>query len=429
MVGLILLGVFLVLVAFNIPIAFAMGLGSLAGLLYRGDLPIGLIAQRMVVMVDSFPLLAIPLFMLAGEIMSVGACSRKLVEFSMSLVGTIRGSLAHVTIISSMFFAGITGSASADTAAVGAIMIPAMIQKGYDPDFVASIQASAGTIGPIIPPSIPMVVLGYIAGVSVGDLFLGGVIPGVLIGVSLMVVTFFYARKGGVAYIGQTAPTFRQFISTALKALPALGLPIIILGGIFAGVFTPTEAAVVAVFYGLVVELLIYQELAIHSLPGLLKRAAMVSSMVMFIVAISGIFSWILTVAEVPQIFTEVLLSVSPNWAVRLILINILLLIAGMLLDTTSILLILIPILMPVVSMMGINLVHFGVVVVVNLAIGMVTPPVGMGLYVACGLSKRSVSTVLRPLIPQILAMVVVLGLITFTPSLVTFLPNLLKAH
>ena len=199
--------------------------------------------------------------------------------------------------------------------------------------------------------------------------------------------------------------------------------------GIFAGVFTPTEAAVVAVFYGLVVELFIYRELSIHSLPGLLKRAAVVSSMVMFIVAISGIFSWILTVAEVPQMFTEVLLSLSPNWVMRLVLINILLLIAGMLLDTTSILIILIPILMPVVTAMGLNLVHFGVVVVVNLAIGMVTPPVGMGLYVACALSKRSVSSVLRPLFPQILAMVTVLALITFIPSIVTFVPNLLKGH
>ncbi len=428
MVGLILLGVMLVLVALNIPIAFAMGLGSLAGLFYRGDLPIALVAQRMVVMVDSFPLLAIPLFMLAGEIMSVGACSRKLVEFSMSLVGSIRGSLAHVTIISSMFFAGITGSASADTAAVGAIMIPAMIKKGYDPDFVTSIQASSGTIGPIIPPSIPMVVLGYIAGISVGDLFLGGIIPGILIGVSLMLVTFWHARKGD-AYVGDGAPTRRHFVRTALNALPALGLPVIILGGIFAGIFTPTEAAVVAVFYGLIVELFIYQELSIRSLPTLLRRAAVVSSMVMFIIAISGIFSWILTVAEVPQTFTEILLSLSPNWVARMILINILLLIAGMLLDTTSILIILIPILMPVVTAMGLNLVHFGVVVVVNLAIGMVTPPVGMGLYVACGLSKRSVSTVLRPLFPQILAMVTVLALITFIPPIVTFVPNLLKGH
>lgn len=427
MVGLILLGAMLVLVAFNIPIGFAMGLGTLAGMLYRADLPIGLVAQRMVVMVDSFPLLAVPLFMLAGEIMSVGACSRKLVEFSMSLVGRIRGSLAHVTIVSSMFFAGITGSASADTAAVGAIMIPAMIKKGYDPDFVTSIQASAGTIGPIIPPSIPMVVFGYIAGVSVGDLFLGGVIPGILIGVSLMTVTFLYTRKGGDAYLSDTTPTMRQFLGAGLKALPALGLPVIILGGIFAGVFTPTEAAVVAVFYGLVVELIVYQELSMRQLPAILKRAAMVSSMVMFIVAVSGSFSWVLTVADVPQIFTEVLLSLSPYRAMRFLLINILLLIAGMLLDTTSILIILVPILMPVVNALGIDPVHFGVVVVVNLAIGMVTPPVGMGLYVACGLSKRRVSTVLRPLFPQAAAMVVVLLFITYFPPVVMFLPNLVR--
>jgi C4-dicarboxylate transporter DctM subunit len=427
MVGLILLGVMLVLTALNIPIAFAMGLGSLAGLLYHGDLPIGLIAQRMVVMVDSFPLLAIPLFMLAGEIMSVGACSTKLVDLAMSIVGNVRGGLAHVTVVSSMFFSGVSGSGSADTAAIGSIMIPAMIKKGYDPDFATAIQATAGTIGPVIPPSIPMVVLGYVAGISVGDLFLGGVIPGILIGFLLMTTVYVYTRRRGDAYRGDVTPSMSRFFSTAWRALPALGLPVVILGGIFLGVFTATEAAVVAVFYGLAVELLIYKELKVKDLPGILKRAAMVSSMVMFIIAVSGIFGWLLAVAEFPQTATAFLLSLSSERAVTLSLINVLLLIAGCLLDVTAIIIIVMPVLMPVVTSLGLDPVHFGVMVIVNLGIGMITPPVGMALYVACGLSKRSISTVIPPLLPILLALVIALMLITYVPIVVTLLPNLLK--
>jgi len=426
MVGLILLGVMFLFAALNLPIAFAIGLGCLAGMLYIGDIPVAVAAQRMVVALDSFPLLAVPLFMLAGEVMTVGASSKRLVDFSMALVGHIRGSLAHVTIITSMFFAGITGSASADTAAVGSLMLPAMIKKGYDPDFATAIQASSGTIGPIIPPSIPMVILSYLSGISVAALFLGGVVPGILVGFSLMGLTYLYVRKGGEVYLGASAPTVKGVLASGLKALPALGLPVIILGGMFAGVFTATEAAAVAVFYGIIVELFVYGEMTLKDIPGILRRAATVSSMVMFVVATSALFGWILTIAEIPQAFTKVVLSISPNRAVTLLIINILVLIAGCLLDTTAILLIITPILMPIVNSYGIDPIHFGLIVIVGLAIGMVTPPVGLGLFVACGLSGRSVSTVLRPLLPQILVMVAVLILITYVPSVVTFLPRLI---
>lgn len=427
MVGIILFGMMFLLALIGLPIAFAIVLGSLTSLLYIGDLPVSLVAQRMVVMVDSFALLAVPLFMLAGELMTAGASSRKLVEFSMAILGHIRGSLAHVTVITSMIFSGISGSASADTAAVGSIMIPAMIKKDYDPDFATAILASAGTIGPIIPPSIPMIILAYLSGISVAELFLGGMIPGILVGVSLMVSVHFYVRKRGEIYSGEKASSARSVLITGLRALPALGLPIIILGGIFTGIFTATEAAAVAVFYGLAVELFIYRELKPKDLPCILTRAAIVSSMVMFICAASGAFAWILAFAEIPQTVTSVMLSISSNKYITLLLIAILILIAGTSLDTTATLIILTPILMPVVHTLGIDPIHFGLVVVVGLAIGMITPPVGLGLFVACGLSGRSVSTVIRPLLPIIVAMVIVLMLITFFPPLVTLLPTLLR--
>lgn len=426
MPGLILFAVMFGLVAGNLPIAFAMGLGSLAGLFYIGDLPLTLVGQRMMVVLDTFPLLAVPLFMLAGELMTVGACSRRLVEFSMALVGHIRGSLAHVTVLSSMLFSGMSGSASADAAAVGSLMIPAMIRRGYNPDFATAIQASAATMGPIIPPSILMVIFGYLSGVSVAALFLGGIIPGVLVGVSLMGVTYLYARRRGDAYRGATRPPLRQVLRAGVGALPALGLPAIILGGMLGGVFTATEAAGVAVFYGLAVELLVYRELSVRELPQILRRSAMVSAMVMFIVAVSGVFAWVLTVTEIPQVFTQALLSVSKNPAVVLLLMNALILLIGTSMESTSTLLILTPILMPLVGALGIDPVHFGVVLVVGLCVGQITPPVALTLFVACGISGRSVSTVVRPLVPQLAAIVAVLMLITYVPWLVTFLPRLM---
>jgi C4-dicarboxylate transporter DctM subunit len=425
MIGLILFGGMFALVALNMPIGFALGVASVAGMLYIGDLPLTLAAQRMVVALDNFPLLAAPLFMLTGELMTVGGSARRIVEFSSALVGHIRGSLAHVTVLSSMLFSGISGSATADTAAVGSLMIPAMIRKGYDPDFATAIQASAGTMGPIIPPSVLMVIFGYLSGVSVGALFLGGVIPGILIGLSLMLVTYLYARSGGPAYQGDQTASLRHVVRTGIRALPALGLVLIIMAGILAGVFTPTEAAAVAVFYGLFVELALYRELRLRDLPAILRRAAMVAAMVMFIVAISGLFGWVMTSEEIPQAFTRMLLSISPSVAVTLLLINVLVLIAGTSLESTATLLIITPILMPVVKDLGLDPVHFGVVLVVGLCIGMVTPPVAVTLFVACGLSGRSVTTVLRPLVPQLLIMIAVLLLITYVPALVTFLPRL----
>jgi C4-dicarboxylate transporter DctM subunit len=380
----------------------------------------------MTVVLDSFPLLAVPLFMLAGELMTVGACARRLVDLSMALVGHIRGSLAHVTVLSSMLFSGMSGSASADAAAVGSLMIPAMIRRGYDPDFATAIQASAATMGPIIPPSILMVIFGYLSGVSVAALFLGGIVPGILVGLSLMVVIYLYARGRGEAYQGSARPGARALVRTTVGALPALGLPVIILGGMLGGVFTATEAAGVAVFYGLAVELLVYRELSVRALPGIVRRSAVVSAMVMFIVAISGVFAWVLTVTEIPQVFTRALLTVSDRPAVVLLLLNVLILLIGTSMESTATLLILTPILMPLVGALGVDPVHFGVVLVVGLCVGQITPPVALTLFVACGISGRPVSTVVRPLLPQLAAIVAVLLLITYVPWLVTAVPRLI---
>lgn len=422
MLGIVLFGVMFLLVAIDLPIAFALCAATLAGLAYVGDLPLSLVAQRMVVALDSFPLIAAPLFMLAGELMTAGGSSRRLVQFSGAVVGNVRGNLAHITVLTSMLFAGISGSATADTAAVGALLIPAMIRKGYDPDFATALQASAGTMGPIIPPSVLMVVFGSISGVSIGALFLGGVVPGILIGLVLMLVTVVYVWKGEAYRAGGEALSVWR---AGVKALPALGTPVIIIGGILLGVFTPTEAAAVAVFYALVIELYVYGEIGWRDVPKLLRRAVIVGAMVMLIVAFSGAFGWMIAFGQIPQAFATLLLSISPSTAVVLALINVLILLAGTSLESIATLIILTPILMPIAARLGIDPVHFGVVVVVGLCIGMVTPPVAVTLFVACGISGRPVSTVIRPLLPMLVGMIAVLFLITYWPALVTFLPRL----
>jgi C4-dicarboxylate transporter DctM subunit len=411
------------LVVIDLPIAFSLGAATLAGVIYVGDLPLSLVAQRMVVALDSFPLIAAPLFMLAGEVMTAGGSSRRLVEFSGAIVGSVRGNLAYITVLTSMLFAGISGSATADTAAVGALLIPAMIRKGYDPDFATALQASAGTMGPIIPPSVLMVVFGSISGVSIGALFLGGVIPGVLIGLVLMLVIVVYARHGE-AY--RAEPRTVSVGTAAARALPALGTPVIIIGGILLGAFTPTEAAAIAVFYALGVELFLFREISWREIPKLLRRSVVVGAMVMLIVAFSGAFGWMIAFGQIPQAFVALLLSISPSQAVIFALINVLILLAGTSLESIATLIILTPILMPIAARLGIDPVHFGVVIVVGLCIGMVTPPVAVTLFVACGISGRSVATVIRPLLPMLIGMIAVLFLITYWPALVTFLPRLI---
>lgn len=427
MMSIIIFATLIVLIAIDVPIVFALGLAALTAILYSGELPVMVVPQRLFVGLDSFPLLAAPLFIFAGEIMSSGAMSDRLVKFASALFGHIRGSLAMITVMASMLFAGVSGSATADTAAVGSILIPAMVKRGYAANFATALQACAGCIGPIIPPSIVMVIYGWVAGVSVGALFLGGVVPGVLIGLGLMVTSYLHARTGGAAYQGSERASLREMARTGFEAIPALGMPVIILGGIFAGVFTATEAAAVAVFYALAVEILIYRDIPLREVPTLLVTSAVRSTVVMLVVATAALLGWMITISGLPDQVAGLLGAISSNKYMLLFWLNILFLIVGTFMEAYAAIIILVPILLPVVKMYGIDPVHFGVIVTVNLCIGMVTPPLGVTLFVACSISRQTIPQVLRPLAPMLISMIAVLFLITYVSTTVMYLPNLFR--
>jgi C4-dicarboxylate transporter DctM subunit len=409
--------------AIGMPIAFSLGVASLATLLLGMKIPLTVMAQRMFTGADSFPLMAIPFFMLAGELMESGGISRRLVDFAHSIVGFVYGGLAMVAVVAAMFFAGISGAAAADTAAVGSVSIPAMIRKGYARGFAAAVQASGGSIGVIIPPSIPMIIFGVVAGVSIGKMFMGGFVPGALIGLALMTVSFFKAKRYN--YPKDPFVGFRQIYRTFFGAVWALMMPVIILGGILGGVFTPTEAAVIATLYAIIVGFLIYRELRIKNLPRILTRAAVSTSTVMLLIATANVFGWLLTAARIPQNVTAYMLTLTESQAVLYTLILALLLIVGTFMETSASIIILTPVFMPVIEQFGIDPVHFGVVMVVALAIGMLTPPLGICLFIACNIARIPMSEILKYITPFLAVMIGVLLLITYVPGTVMFIPNL----
>ena len=425
--SLVIFGTLLALIAINVPIVFALGLAALAAVLFSGDLPLTIIPQRILVGLDSFPLLAAPLFILAGEIMSNGAMSERLVKFASALFGHLRGSLAMITIVASLLFASVSGSATADTAAIGSVLIPAMIRRGYNAGFATSLQACAGCLGPVIPPSIVMIIYAWIANVSVADLFLGGVIPGILIAGALVVASYFHIRGGGEAYEGSERASRAEVLRTFWGALPALGMPVVIIGGFRFGAFTATEAAAVAVVYALAIEMILYRYIEFSALPHILVTAATRSTIVMVVVAMAALLGWMITFSGLPDQVVAFLEAIAPNKYVLLLLLLILFLVVGTFMEAYAAIILMVPILLPAVLQFGIDPIHFGVMITVNLCIGMVTPPLGVTLFVACSISGLPMSAVLRSLMPMLLAMMVVLLLITFVPQTVTFHPDLFK--
>ncbi|MEH0022995.1 MAG: TRAP transporter large permease [Desulfobacter sp.] len=410
--------------AIGMPIAFSLGVASVATLQFGSQLPLTLVAQRLFAATDSFPLMAIPFFMLAGAVMDTGGISRRLVDFAHSLVGWIYGGLGMVAVLAAMFFAGISGAAAADTAAVGSVSIPAMIRKGYKKGFAAAIQAAGGSIGVIIPPSIPMIIFGVIGGVSIGKMFMGGFVPGVLIGGGLMAASYFLSKRAG--YKRDKRATMPQVGKAFFDAFWALLMPGIILGGIMGGIFTPTEAAVVAALYGLVAGLFIYRELKFSDLPRVFAKSAITTSTVMLLIATANIFGWILTAEQVPQTVASYLVSLTDSPAVLYALILVMLLVVGTFMETTASLIILSPVFLPVIQQFGIDPVHFGVVMVTALAIGMLTPPLGICLFISCNIAGIPLSEIIRFVLPLLVIMIGCLFLITFVPDLVMFVPNLL---
>ena len=419
-----LFGAFLVLLIIGMPIVFAMALSSVAFLLVYGQtIPLTVIPHQMVAGVDNFPLLAIPFFFLAGELMNAAGITQRLVEFAAAIVGHIRGGLAYVVIVTNIIMAGFSGTALADASATGSVLIPAMKRQGYHAEFSAAITAAAATIGPIIPPSIPMIIYAVVAEVSVGSLFLAGVIPGLLMGAYLCLVTFFVSRRRG--YPVARRSTLRQAWAATRRAIWALMAPVIILGGIVTGVVTATEAGVLAVAYSLFVGFFIHQELRLRELPQIFCRTAVGTAVIMIIVGASGIMGWLVANMKIGDaVLAGVTALTQSPWAI-LLLMNVFFLIVGCLMDPLAGMLVFVPVFLPLIKHVHIDPIHFGLVVVLNLMIGLLTPPVGYLLFMSAEMAGVSIDAVVREVLPLLAALLVVLAISTYWPGMVMFVPNL----
>jgi len=382
------------------------------------------IAQRMVNGLDSFPLLAVPFFILVGELMNTSSVTSRIFSFANSIVGFIPGGLGHVNVLNSMIFAGMSGAAVADAAGIGRVEIKAMNEQGFDNEFSAAVTAASSTIGPIIPPSIPMVIFGMVANVSIPALFIGGILPGILMGISMMVVVYIVSVRRH--YPRSDRFSMRLVKTTFLKALPSLMTPVILIGGILGGVFTPTEAAAVAVVYALFLGCLIYRDIPIAELGEIIFRTSISTAIILIIISTAAVIGLFVAREQVPQKLVVSLSSISKNPIIILLSINIMLLFLGCFLDTTAIIVILTPILLPVIKMFGIDPVHFGVLMILNLMIGLLTPPFGLIMFVICDICKISVFQFTKATLPFIIILLVTLFLVTYIPEIVLFLPRLL---
>jgi C4-dicarboxylate transporter DctM subunit len=412
----LLFGALLVLMLIGLPVAFALAMAAALTLQQGALMPLLIVPQEMIRSVNSFTLLAIPFFILAGYLMQGGGISRRLVDFSNALVGASRGGLAIVAIVTSLFFAAISGSGTATTAAVGSILIPAMIAQGYSREFAAANQAASGALGVIIPPSIPLILYAIAANASVGDMFLAGILPGLLVALSLVLYARF--RSGDVAHAPVRRASLAEVGVAGARASLAIAMPVIILGGIYGGIVTPTEAAVIAVVYSLVVGVFIYREIAPASLPGIFLKSAVTSASVLIIISAAGLYGRVIQRLGVPALMSDWATAAIDSRIVFLILVNLLLLVAGMFLEAAAAILIFVPILLPIALGFGVDPVHFGVIMVVNLAMGMFTPPVGLNLFVAAQISGAGIARLSRAVLPFVLLVLANVLLISFWPWL-----------
>lgn len=424
--GLIIVLVFLGGVFASVPIGFTIGLSVVAYALATGSVNMGYIASGLFASCDSFPLMAIPFFILSGALMEGGGLSKRLVLFFDSLVGHLTGGLAIVTVITCMFFGAISGSGPATTAAVGAIMVPTMVEKGYDKKFAMALVAASGCLGVIIPPSIPMVSYGICVNASIATMFMGGFLPGFVLGTLLIITAVKICKKSGFTGNGQ-AFSWARVGASFKDAFWAILSPVIILGGIYSGKFTPTEAAVVSVVYALLVGVFAYKELNLKTIYKKFAEAACTHGTVNIIVGTSTILGRVLTLEQIPDAVASAMIGFTDNKILILLIINLLLLACGCLLETNSSILILAPILYPVVASFGVDIVHFGIIMVVNLAIGFITPPVGVNLFVACGIGNIPFADLVKKIVPFLIVLLLGLALITYIPAISMTLPKLLS--
>ena len=418
-----LLGSFFGMTIIGVPVAFALALSVALVLFGFMDMPLVMISQNMYSGIDSFSFMAVPFFMLAGAFMSAGGVTTRLVNFSQAIVGSFTGGLAQAVCVSGMFFAAISGSSAATTAALGSTMVDEMEEKGYRRELATGVVAAGGTVGIVIPPSITLVVYGVIAGTSIGDLFVGGMVPGVIMGIVMCLVSWAIAKKEGIPAEG--AFSTAKFFATFKDSFWALLTPVIIIGGIYGGIFTPTEAAAVAAVYGIFVGLFIYKELKFRDFPEIIFKAVIGTTLIMFIVGAAKVFGWVMTSLQIPHHIGAWVVSLTSSPIIFLLMMNVLLLFIGTVINASAAVVILTPIFLPVATQLGIDPLFFGVLMVINLAIGCITPPVGLDLFVASAITKVPLEKVMRASMPYLLSLIASLLLFTMVPSIITFLPNL----
>jgi C4-dicarboxylate transporter DctM subunit len=425
-VPILLFGSFGLLLFLNFPIAVALGISSVLSIVAFDLAPLQLVPQQLFSATDSWTLLAVPFFILAGNLLAKTAISERLIRLATVVVGQFPAGLAMVAVIVSIFFAGISGSGPADTAALGAILIPGMVKAGYDRRSAAALMAAGGGIGIIIPPSIALLIYGVVANASVSKLFIAGILPGVLVGLSLFVVSYFlFGRDPGIR--PEKRGSLREIGSALKDAFWGLMAPLIILGGIYGGVFTATEAATVAVVYGAIVGFFIHRDLSLSDLPEILVDTGVTTGVVMLLVCTASVFAWVLNTSGTAAAAASGLMHLASGKAVGLLLINGILILAGCFMDAISIFYVFLPILLPVVKALGVDLVHFGVIMTVNMAIGQITPPVGVNLFVACGIARIPMKEISRAVVPMVVAQSAALLVITFWPGLSLFLTRFMR--
>ena len=413
----------LALFAIATPIAWSMGIASAVYMAFGPHVPLQGLVQRMIGGIDTFPLLAIPFFILAGNLMNTGGITDRLVAFSKALVGHIIGGLAHVVVVTNMIMAGMSGAGIADAAGTGAVLIPAMQRAGYGVPFAAAIVGAAGTIGPIIPPSIPFVIYGSLANTSIGRLLLAGAIPGVLMGIMLMLFVYFIAKRR--QYPAEARVARRDLLRATLHAIPPMGMPIIILGGIIVGVMTPTEAAAAGAFYAFILGFFIYRELKPRDLPGIIKETVMGTAAVAIIISAAQPMGWILTYEMAPMKVLALFQDANLSKVMLLLVLNLIFLVLGCFMEGLAVMVMAVPVLMPVLQQAGIDPLHFGVILVLNIMIGTITPPVGTIMYVVCALGRISIAQFSREAWPFMIALTISLFVVTYLPILCTWLPDL----
>lgn len=423
--GGILFIAFFILLLLNVPIAVCLGAAAVIAMGVDGGTSLMAVPQAMFTSVNSFSLMAIPFFILAGNVMASGGISKRLVNFANLLVGGIKGGLSMAAILASMIFAAISGSCPATTAAIGSIMLPEMEKNGYETDFSAATVAAAGTVGQVIPPSVPMVTFCVLGGCSVGTLFMAGILPGILMGVVMMVISYIYAVKHKVVPVREKK-TLKEILHVLVDSIWAILMPVIILGGIYSGIFTPTESAAVAVIYGILVGAFVYRDLKLKDIVKILNDSAAGTAVIMLIMATAGAFSWILTSERIPQLIATTLLGLTSNKYVLLFLFNIVLLIAGCFLNPSAAVILLTPIMLPVLTAVGVSPYLVGIVMIVNLAVGQITPPVGSCLYVACNIAHIKLEPLVKAILPYLIALIATIFVITYVEPISLAIPQML---